>query len=364
MILHRDGSVRRMGAAPRPASVPDLARVLRQARVARGLELDAVSAQTGIPLDQLYDLESGTVDRLPDRVAMLKALSRYAGFLNLPGDQFVMTLVEHWPNTSNVGMPMMVVHDEPTNGNRSTETAIGTLPAAADDLSTRAVPLSVSTSTAPHTSIDLPIMEGRHNSTAQVPMVMADTGVTPAVKRAPVDGFGMVVVRALVVVVVLLLAVGTAWLVVNRVHPQWLADLRLPYSTKGGATSAGAPKGTTGATGKGTAVTKPTTPPKPGMELVSASASQASFNVTAPLFVVRVSAVGGPTWVSVSGPLSTNPVFAGILQSGQSQLVTANHQLTVQIGSSAARLAVQVNKHVIGTYVPPGAPFTMTFTTK
>ena len=353
-----------MGTEPKPASVPDLARVLRQARAARGLELDAVSAQTGIPLDQLHDLESGTVDRLPDRVAILKALSRYATFLNLPGDQFVMTLVEHWPNTSNVGPPVMVVHDAPTNGNRATETASGTLPvAAADDLSTRAVPLSVSTSTAPHTSIDLPIMEGRHNSTAQVPMVMADTGVTPAGKRAPVDGFGMVVVRALVVVVILLLAVGTTWLVVNRVHPQWLADLRLPYTSKGGATSASA-TGATGATGKATTVTKPTSPPKPAMELVSASGSQASFDVTAPLFDVSVSAVGGPTWVSVSGPLSTNPVFEGILNSGESHLIAANHQLTVQIGSSAARLAVQVNKHVIGTYVPPGAPFTMTFTTK
>jgi len=162
VILHRDGSVRRMGAAPRPASVPDLARVLRQARAARGLELDAVSAQTGIPLDQLYDLESGTVDRLPDRVAMLKALSRYAGFLNLPGDQFVMTagrtLAQHLERRdADDGRARRA-----DQRNRSTETAIGTLPAAADDLSTRAVPLSVSTSTAPHTSIDLPIMEGRH----------------------------------------------------------------------------------------------------------------------------------------------------------------------------------------------------------
>lgn len=365
MILHRDGPVRRMGTEPQPASVPDLARVLRQARASRGLDLDAVSAQTGIPLDLLHDLESGTVDRLPDRVAILKALNRYAAFLNLPGDQFVMTLVEHWPNASNGGPPVMVGHETPTNANRAAETAIGTLPAPAppDDLSTRAVPLSVSTSTAPPTSIGFPIIEGRHNSTAQVPMVMADTGVTPAVKRAPVDGFGIVVVRALVVVATLLLAVGTAWLVINRVHPQWLADLRFPYTSKGVATSAGTTKAATDK-GDAGAATKPTTPAKPAMELVSASGSQASFNVTAPLFAVRVSAVGGPTWVSVSGPLSTNPVFAGILKTGESHLIAANHQLTVQIGSSAARLTVQVNQHVIGTYVPPGAPFTMTFTTK
>jgi hypothetical protein len=79
---------------------------------------------------------------------------------------------------------------------------------------------------------------------------------------------------------------------------------------------------------------------------------------------VRVSAQGGDTWVQASGPLSNKPVFAGILKSGQSQVVSANHQLVVQIGSTAARIAVQVDHRVIGTYVPPGAPFTMTFTTK
>jgi cytoskeletal protein RodZ len=354
-----------MGAEAKPASVPDLARVLRQARTGRGLELAAVSQETGIPLDQLQDLESGTVDRLPDRVAILKALSHYAAFLNLPGDQFVMTLVEHWPSAATGAPPVVVVHDGPTNGNRGADTAVGTLApplpqVPVDDLSTRAVPLSVSTSTGRPTSIGLPVFEGRHNSTAQVPTVMADTGVTPAITRAPIDGLGIVVVRALVVVATLLLGVGTAWLVVNRVHPQWLADLHIPYTSKGAGS-------TLPAVTKPTTTTKSSTPAaqaKPSLQLVSANGNQATFAINAALFAVRVSASGGATWVSVSGPLSTTPEFAGILQSGQSRLVAANHQLTVQIGSTAARLAVQVNNHVIGTYVPPGAPFTMTFTTK
>jgi transcriptional regulator with XRE-family HTH domain len=351
-----------MGTEAKPASVPDLARVLRQARTARGLELGSISEQTGIPLDQLQDLESGTVDRLPDRVAILKALSRYAAFLSLPGDQFVMTLVEHWPNAPTGAPPVVVVHDGPANGNRATDTAVEMLAPAAppDDLSTRAVPLSVSTSTGPPTSVGLPILQGLHHSTAQVPTVMADTGVTPAVRREPVNGLGIVVVRSLVVVATLLLVVGTAWLVVNRLHPQWLADLHVPYTSNG---ITGAPTSTVkGPPAPTKSATHTTT--KPALQLVSANGNQASFNVSAPLFDVRVSATGGATWVSISGPLSSNPVFAGILQSGQSHVVTANHQLTVQIGSTAARLAVQVGHRVIGTYVPPGAPFTMTFTTK
>jgi cytoskeletal protein RodZ len=337
-----------MGTDPRPASVPDLARVLRQARGARGLDLGAVSQETGIPLDQLQDLESGTVDRLPDRVAILKALSRYAAFLNLPGDQFVMTLVEHWPSAGTGIPPVVVVHDGPVNGSRP------------DDLSNRAVPLSVSTSSSPPTSVGIPVVEGRHNATAQVPLTMADTGVTRAITGQPVDGIGVVVVRALVIVAGLLLVVGTAWLVVNRVHPQWLADLHIP-STSNGVT------GPVSTAAQGTTPTKSTTPPRPArpaVQQVSVNGSTANFNVTAPVFDVRVTAAGGASWVQMSGPLSTQPVYEQTLSSGQSHLVTADHQLTVQIGSTAARLAIQVNHRVIWTYVPPGAPFTMIFTTK
>jgi hypothetical protein len=285
--------------------------------------------------------------------------------LNLPADQFVMVLVEHWPSALG-GAPPVAVHDAPPNGNRATDTAVKTLvpPAArapVDDLSTRAVPLSVSASTGRIPSFPLPVSEGRYNSTAQVPMVMADTGVTPAVRRDPIDGLGLIFVRALVIVTTLLLTVGTAWLVINRVHPQWLAQLHIPYTSKGvvGPLPSTTTKGTTAAHKSATA---PTT--APALQLVSATADSANFSVSAGVFDVRISASGGATWVSISGPLSTNPEFAGILQSGQNHVAVADHQLTVQIGSTAARVAVQAGSHVLGTYVPPGAPFTMTFTTK
>jgi cytoskeletal protein RodZ len=355
VILHRDGAGRRMEADPTPASVPDLARVLWRARTARGLELPAVSQQTGIPVDLLQDLESGTVDRLPDRVTVLRALSRYAAFLNLPGDQFVMTLVEHWPASS-----VPVTTGAPTGVMSGPVTAVGTItpPApSADDLSTRAVPVSVPAGPQLPSSVGLPIFEGRHSSTAQVPTVMADTGKTQAIRRGAPDGLGMVLVRSLIIVSAILIVVGTAWLVINRVHPQWLADLRLPHTNSAAVASSG---GTTATTSKPSAAH----PKTPQLQLVSATGNEATFSVTTSLFNVRVSAQGGDTWVQASGPLSNKPVFAGILKSGQSQVVSANHQLVVQIGSTAARIAVQVDHRVIGTYVPPGAPFTMTFTTK
>jgi hypothetical protein len=363
VILHRDGSVRRIGADPTPASVHDLSRVLRQARAARGLELAAVSQQTGIPLDLLQDLESGTVDRLPDRVAILKALSRYAAFLNLPGDQFVMTMVEHWPASTTSASPVAVVHDAPAGVAYGESTAVGTLappaPPSADDLSTRAVPLSMPTGARLPTSIGLPIFEGRHNSTAQVPTVMADTGKTQAIRRGASDGIVMVLVRALVVVSLILVVVGTAWLVINRVHPQWLADLRIPYTSKGVGVAP-----TPSATSSSTSAISGAKNKAPTMKLVSANGTEATFSINTAIFGVRISASGGDTWVQANGPLSTKPAYEGILTSGQSQLVSANHQLIVRIGSTAAHIAVQVGQRVIGTYVPPGAPFTMTFTTQ
>jgi cytoskeletal protein RodZ len=357
VILHRDGPARRMATQSKPASIPDLARVLRQARAARGLELFAVSQQTSIPLDLLHDLESGTVDRLPDRVAILKALSRYAVFLNLPGDQFVMTLVEHWP--ASVPQAIAPQNGAPVVG----DTGVGTLVAAppADDLATRAVPVSLpETAGLPTSAVGLPrVFEGRHTSTAPVPLVMADTGRTPTVKRDVPDGLLMAFIRGIVVVITILVAVGTAWLVINRVRPQWLADLHVPYTSAG----TGSSPNTTVKSATTDSPTSTTLAPKPKMTLVSANNSQATFSVDAPLFTVKVSASGGDTWVKASGPLSTKPDFEGIVNSGQSETVQANHQLTVVIGSTSARMAVQVDHRVIGTYVPPGAPFTMIFTT-
>ncbi len=359
MILHRDGSTRRSAAEPRPSSVPELARVLRQARAARGLELFAVSQQTSIPLDLLHDLESGTVDRLPDRVAILKALSRYANFLNLPADQFVMTLVEHWPTAPSHAMAA-------PNGRPASSGVIATPappPAApsANDLSTRAIPISMpETASIPTSALGLPkVTEGRHATTAPVPIVMADTGRTPVVRRGN-ESLLVSFIRGLAVVITILIAVGVAWLVINRVRPQWLADLHIPYTSSGvGASSAGATH-----TPTTHATTHTTAPAKPAMTLVSANGSQATFSVTAPLFTVKVSASGGDTWVKATGPLSTKPEFEGIVKAGQFQALQANHQLVVEIGSTAARMAIQVGHTVIGTYVPPGAPFTMTFTTK
>src|SRR5579875_1250254 len=345
VIVHREGPGRRTPPSARPSSVPELSRLLRQTRAARGLPLDEASRQSGVALERLEDLESGTVDRLPDRVEILRDLSRYASFLGLPADQLVLSLVEAWP----AGQSAAATAPVPTVAPQTTAIAL-----------TAARPR-------PPTPPSTIVVSDRHGSTAQVPVVMADTGRTPAVRASSDDGVAMALVRGLVVVLLVLLVVGTAWLVVDRVRPQWLADLHLPYSPAAPASSTvpGAPVRTTPTSPSPVkaAVRHPVTAP-PSMRLVSATTSQATFAVTSSRFEVQISARGGETWVQATGPQRNAPSFVGILHNGQSQVVPADHALVVRIGSVAARIAVKAKGRLLGTYVPPGAPFVMTFTSQ
>lgn len=366
MIVRREGSGRDSPMPARPSSMPELSRLLRQARAARGLQLEEVSQRTGIDLERLEDLESGTVDRLPDRVEILQALSRYATFLQLPADQLVMSLVEAWPARATLAAtaPVMAPPTEP-----STTVMPSTTPGLPP---TRAIPLTAPRRAPAGSAVHVP-PTSLHGSTAQVPAVLADTGRTQAVRAGADDGPGMAFVRALVVVVLILVLVGTAWLVINDLRPQWLAELHLPTSP----TSASNLSATSVPTHTAPAVHPPATTassaPKaavdhrpsvfPSMRLVSANASQATFAVTTSRFDVQISATGGEAWVQATGPLRTSPSYVGILHNGQSQVVPAYRQLVVRIGSVAAHIAVRARGKLLGTYVPPGAPFVMTFTT-
>ncbi len=100
MILNRDGSTRRDSIENTPISVPEMGRILRRARTRQGLRIEDVYDQIAIPVADLESLESGTIDRMPDRVQLLKALRRYAEFLGLPGDRFALTLIDRWPDLS------------------------------------------------------------------------------------------------------------------------------------------------------------------------------------------------------------------------------------------------------------------------
>ena len=407
MILRRDSAPRRALDPVDPASVPDLARSLRQVRLQRGLDLEEAAAACGLPVGQLEDFEAGTVSRLPDRVAVLKGLRRYADSLGLPGERYVLVMVEHWPDeevvTSSV-LTMGVQGEAVAMGAGPITTATTAVTTGPEANSLFLVPETLTTTAAlpayalpaanglaaAASEANAPAADGAPawaNGTAdgdattdQVPIVLADTGVTPAVRAwrprvATFDG-DSATVQYLSGFLAVLLVIGCAWLGVNHWRPQWLRSIHIPYTSKSLPLATAAPKttaptaaGSTGpsATTATTAKTAPpvTTPQGHGtsdkeLRITSVAGDHATFAVRASKFVVQVHCVGGDAWVQVSGSTPT-PVFAQIVPENGTKNFQGEGQLTMVIGSSAARLTILHGTKVIGTYTPPSAPFSMTF---
>ena len=151
--------------------------------------MEDVSARTGLPLDQLDALEAGAVVRIPDRVAILKTLRRYADFLGLPGERFVVVVVDHWPVSSSVASSTTSYRPSPvavapagTVAHAPVDT--GMVPMATQVAPAGAAPPVAGRSAEPATHAVpvtvAPAANGVHTTTAQV-LAVPNTGVTPAV---------------------------------------------------------------------------------------------------------------------------------------------------------------------------------------
>jgi hypothetical protein len=366
---HRDVGTRRGDARGMPASVPELARTLRRARTRQGLRLEDVSARTGLPLEQLQALESGTVERIPDRVAILRTLRRYADHLGLPGDRFVLAAVDQWPTT--LGHPTTIVAVPPATSSSAgagpppaAPTAAqpfdtGVVPLAASTLAARGVPPSGGATTQVARTAAPPAPRpaaGPRGGTGQVPTTsLVDTGVVPAFQppvpprgsRGPRTPLGL---RILVGVAGLAVLAGVAGLAVDHYEPGWLQDLGITHrphtpQAQDDAASTSTTSGTT---------------PKTTFAVAATTAGSATLAVRSPTFTVQLTAVGGSSWVQATGAGKSAPTYAGVLTPGTSQTLTATHSMVVLIGSVAAHLAVSIDGKAVGTYVPTAAPFTVT----
>lgn len=374
MNRHRDVGTRRGDAPGMPASVPEVARSLRRARTRQGLRLEDVSARTGLPLQQLQALETGAVDRIPDRVAVLRTLRRYADHLGLPGDRFVLAAVDHWPTAP--GHPTTVVPvpppAEPAPGTWLPGT--GTAPAVAPAVATRVAPPGWSpeatgraAATAPAATATTAAVAATgqapavHPGTAQVPATpFRDTGVVPAYqpptgprasrphrRRTPLG------LRILVGAVGVAVLAGVAGLLVDHFEPRWLQDLGIthrPHTPPAAAGSHGA---------TGTSTTAGTTT-QSTFAVASTTPTSATLAVRSPSFTVQLTAVNGSAWIQATAAGKTAPTYAGVLTPGASKTFSVQHALVVQVGSVAAHLAVSVGGRAVGTYVPTAAPFTVT----
>ena len=362
-ILKRGGASGRGGAAEVPASVADLGQALRRAREARNLALADAAERTGLPVGQLEALEGGAVEWIPDHVHVLVTLRRYADFLGLPGERFVLVLVDNWPLSARPPrVPVLGTSQVPpvTTAVPSPGTT-AVLPAVASarpaGLVDRTDPPS-GPSPSPAGEVRFTggpsptgLMQAtRDPVTAQVPVTIADTGLTPAV-RSSEDGNGRspLGLRVLIGIVIFALAVGVAGLIVHRVRPQWLRDIGIARqsTTSSTATRAGG-------------APAPRAAPSPVLRVASVGPSNATLDVRAPSFVLRIVPSGGPSWVQATDSQHPSPIFAGTLAPGQGQSFVVTQPITIQLGAASARLFVAAGGKLVGYYVPPAAPFTVT----
>jgi Helix-turn-helix domain len=377
----------------------DVGRALRRARTRQGLSIKDVSTRTGLPIAQLRAAETGSLD-VPNQLSTLKTVRRYADFLGLPGDRFALALLEHWP--TNAAPP------RPPSAGESTAVVhrhLGPSVTASDGSPVVETPTARSGPVGPPT-VTLPTV-GRYESGAaasseasitrlpaqrrtadgdgagpQAIYAYQDTGVTPAVP-APDEGQvwrgprrrPQATLRALVVVVALAVLAALAALVVDLVKPSVFRSVGAGHPTgstvpvasppTSGVTASTALKATpTTAAHKATtheASTHGTSSHGKATKPTPTSPTTATMTVGSSPFVVKVAAVGGDVWAEVTSPVGATPVFAGIIDPGQSKSFTVTGSTAVEVGSSAARLSVSTkSKSLLSTYELPGAPYTVT----
>ncbi len=355
MVLHRDGPTRRDEPAA-SSSVPDIGRTLRRERTRQGLRLDEMATRTGIPEEQLEALEAGTVDRLDDRVSTVQALRTYADSLGLPGGDLALSLVEHWPAGGPRAVAVPLGDTAHVTADPVPAAPVPVAPLANTFGDTGVVPIGTPTESGSGTVTVSPAgstvrrvggtSPARDPGTAQVPVVFADTGVTPAVPVERRRRGAPLALKVVVSVVALALAVGVAGLVIHQVRPRWLSDI--------GVTSPPRTASTHRVTHHAVV---------PIVAMTHQSNLDASFDVHAGYFLLEVVPVGGESWVKVTDPQHVNPQYEGTLVSGQVKdfLVAPGQSLTVQVGSPHARVFVSVAGKEAGFYFPTVAPFTMYF---
>ncbi len=328
---------------PSETTSVDVGAIFRAARAEAGVTLAEIHDRTGIPWLQLEALEAGELARIPDRRSVLAAVRRYADLLDLDAIELSRDADKQW--SAAVG-----VAPAPTSPN-STATRGAT------------TPLGPYMGDGPHLRA--------FTQTGQIPGLggnggngfggrdMTRTGIFRAVPaRGGYVRPAPLALRMAVWMTAVLVVVGLIGLAVGHYQRQWLADVHIirattPNTQPSTVTSPGpSARPPSGVGSQSSTVTMSNT--GPGAASVSVRASEFSIVVSA----------SQPCWVSASTPQSFQPIFQGVLQSGQTTtLASANGQLTVMLGASNVALAAKVNNRLVPGWLfkPSSAPFTLNF---
>ena len=372
MVRSRSDSQAKGGANLMPASVPDIARSLRLARLRAELTVPEASVQAGLETTVIEALESGDLGQAHDRIATLRSLRAYADALGLPGDDYVLAAVEQWPTAtgaaSSTAAPILTT---------SNETAVVPVVSISSAPAGGHSPAGGHGSVWPGEATGVPDATATGVMEALRPTSVTDTGRLPALDtgRVPVVDTGEVpAVRAgvprlltfLIGLVAFLVVLGGAALIAhNHINgwfdsgrsttTRWIDDAKSALGITSKPTGHGHAASTTPTTAaKAHGGSKVTVMPGPG-------GLSENISVSAKSFTVKVLAATRPCWVDVTVPGVLKPLFEQDLLPGESHIFVVTGSLTVQTGSSAGGTQFFEGTKLIGYYFPPKAPFTINF---
>ncbi|MCL4422997.1 MAG: helix-turn-helix domain-containing protein [Actinobacteria bacterium] len=386
---------RESGRVASPAHVAltlkDLCATLSGARQARGCSQLAASINTGIPLDHIEGLETGSIGVFEDQMALLKELRAYADYLGLSGRDLVVALVDSWTASDRVLSPppgcaqTIPRVTSTTKGNAgfgpddtvlpgTSQLVTATLSMPNLGRSGRSVALS-SASDAPTT------VHVQLTPTSQVPavaQVIKESGNPAPASYLPHPEQLLQVrnneagpawaggrakppasLKAAVWLASALLLLALAALAIDYLRPGLLARLDLANT----ASTSALPSNTKPLQQNSpTASSKPSLPPK-AFRQTSSSATGASYVIYGHSFSLTISA-SRPCWLEVISPDSSKPVFAGIVQAASKPMsFTSTTSLKVQIGAGGTTIIAQSEGRRVAVLHPAHAPYTMVFST-
>jgi transcriptional regulator with XRE-family HTH domain len=366
MVRSRGDSPTEGGANLMPASVPDIARSLRLARLRAELTVREAAARAGLDASVIEALESGDRGQHHDRIATLRSLRAYADALGLPGDDYVLAAVEQWPSSAGpmlitgsetAVVPVVSISSAPAGGHSPAGGHGSVWPGEATG-----VPGAGAGAGAATTGVMETLRPTSALDTGRVPVV--DTGQVPAVHF----GVPRLLTFMTVFVAFLVLLGGAALIEHNHLNgwfdsgrsttTRWVDDAKSALGITSNPSTHGH---------DANASTTPTTAGKathPSAVTMSAGAGALSENISVAdkSFTVKVLAVTRPCWVDVTLPGQLTPLFEGDLQPGQSHSFVVTDSLSVETGSAAGGTQFYEGFKLLGYYFPPKAPFTINFT--
>jgi hypothetical protein len=332
--------------------------MLRETREERGLDLLTVHDRIGRPMTQLEDLENGDLDSLPDQAGALSTLRRYAAFLTLDGDALALQLMEAW----SAAVP---TSKRPSRELVAATGVITTVTSGPDHLRafTQTGPVPVvggggssgrggsgaygyGVSTGPPTGMLVSVIPRD-----EIKETKRATARARRRRRAPTS------LKVFTWLVLVLTLAALAGLVIERQQPQWMVDAHLLHITQPGGQPVAAV----------TTTVPPTRHVSPPTSAVTAgptdNSTQATYTVNAQQFTLGI-ITSGPCWVQVTSPASITPLLVGVQKGGTVQTFKAQKSITLQVGSSAVLVSIEIKGKAVFFNKPKSTPFTYTFVSK